>query len=108
MTDLGGLLSGPVGELGFGGVAGAIVGYTAKKLTKLLALLLGMLFIVIQGLAHLRFIAVDWGTVQHTAEHVWRDPQGVTLAERTWEVLIANVPFGGGFIAGFALGFKIG
>ena len=58
--DLGALLSGPVGELGFGGVAGAIVGYTAKKVTKLVALALGLVFIAIQGLVYLNFVTVDW------------------------------------------------
>lgn len=108
MNDLGTLLSGPAGELGFGGVAGAIVGYTAKKVAKLAALALGLLFIVIQGLVYMHFVSVDWLTVQHTAENIWRDAHGVSLADRSWEVLTANLPFGGGFIAGFALGFKIG
>jgi uncharacterized membrane protein (Fun14 family) len=108
MNELGALLSGPAGELGFGGVAGAIVGYTAKKITKLIALVLGLIFIAIQGLVYLHFVSVDWHTVQQTAEHVWRDTHGVTLADRSWDVLTANLPFGGGFIAGFALGFKIG
>jgi uncharacterized membrane protein (Fun14 family) len=107
-VDLGTLLSGPAGQLGFGGVAGAIVGYTSKKLTKLAALLLGVIFLVIQTLVYLKFVSVDWEAVQHTAEHVWRDPHGVTLAERAWEILSANLPFGGGFVAGFALGFKVG
>lgn len=108
MDDLGTLLSGPAGELGFGGVAGAIVGFTAKKLTKLVALALGLIFIVIQTLVYLKLVSVDWNAVQHTAEHVWKDTHGVTLADRVWEILIANLPFGGGFLAGFALGFKLG
>jgi uncharacterized membrane protein (Fun14 family) len=108
MDDLGSLLSGPAGALGFGGVAGAIVGYTAKKLTKLMALALGLLFITIQTLAYLKFVSVDWNAVQSTAEHVWKDAHGITLADRAWEVISANLPFGGGFIAGFALGFKLG
>lgn len=106
--DLATLLSGPAGELGFGGVAGAIVGYTSKKLTKLAALVVGVIFIVIQALVYLKFVSVDWDAVQHTAEHVWKDAQGVTLADRAWEILSANLPFGGGFVAGFALGFKFG
>ncbi len=108
MDDLGTLLSGSAAELGFGGVAGAIVGFTAKKVTKLVALVLGLIFIVIQTLVYLKLVAVDWNAVQHTAEHVWKDTQGVTLADRAWEILIANLPFGGGFVAGFALGFKLG
>jgi uncharacterized membrane protein (Fun14 family) len=108
MDDLGTLLSGPAGALGFGGVAGAIVGYTAKKLTKLMALALGLLFITIQVLVYLEFVSVNWNTVQDTAGSVWKDAQGVTLADRAWDVISANLPFGGGFIAGFALGFKVG
>jgi uncharacterized membrane protein (Fun14 family) len=106
--DLGTVLSGPAGELGFGGVAGTIVGYTAKKITKLAALVLGLIFIVVQTLVYLKYVSVDWNAVQQSAEHVWKDAQGVTLADRAWEILSANLPFGGGFVAGFALGFKLG
>ena len=108
MPDVGQLLNGPLAGLGFGGIAGAIVGYTAKKLTKLAALALGAVFIVIQVLVYLGLIEVHWEAVQNTAQGVWRDAQGITLADRAWAVLIANLPFGGGFVAGFALGFKIG
>ena len=106
--ELGTLLSGPAGQLGFGGVAGMMVGYASKKVTKLVALALGLLFITVQGLVYLKFVSVDWNAVQQTAAHVWRDAQGVTLADRVWDVLSANLPFGGGFVAGFAMGFKFG
>ncbi len=106
--ELGTLLSGPAGQLGFGGVAGLMVGYASKKVTKLVALALGLLFITVQGLVYMKFVSVDWSAVQQTAAHVWRDAQGTTLADRAWDVLSANLPFGGGFAAGFAIGFKIG
>ena len=94
--------------LGFGGVAGALVGFAAKKLTKLAALLLGALFIVVQLLVYLGWITVDWNAVQHATTEVWKDPHGVTLADRFWSMITANLPFAGGFAAGFALGFKLG
>jgi uncharacterized membrane protein (Fun14 family) len=106
--DVGSALSGIGAELGFGGVAGAVVGYTAKKVTKMAAIVLGLLFIAIQSLVYMKFISVDWNAVQHTAGQVWSDPHGVTLADRAWEMLSANLPFGGAFAAGFALGFKLG
>ena len=106
--ELGTLLSGPAGQLGFGGVAGMMVGYASKKVTKLVALALGLLFITVQGLVYMKFVSVDWNAVQQTAAHVWRDTQGITLADRAWDVLSANLPFGGGFAAGFAIGFKVG
>jgi len=95
-------------DLGFGGVAGAVVGYTAKKVTKLVALALGLVFIVIQALVYLELIAVNWTAVQSGAEHVWSDAHGITLADRAWSILSANLPFGAAFAAGFAVGFKIG
>jgi uncharacterized membrane protein (Fun14 family) len=110
-TGVGGLtelLGGPLATLGFGGAAGAVVGYTAKKLTKLAAILLGSLFILLQLLVYFGFVDVRWDAVQGTAQQVWTDADGVTLADKVWEVLAANLPFGGGFAAGFALGFKVG
>jgi uncharacterized membrane protein (Fun14 family) len=102
-------LLGPIApSLGFGGAAGLAVGYTAKKLTKLLALLLGCTFILVQLAVYEGFVTVNWGTVQGTAEHMWTNPQGLTLADSLWNILTANLPFGSGFVAGFAIGLKLG
>lgn len=101
-------MMGPLAGLGFGGLAGAAVGYTAKKLTKMLALLLGVVFIVIQALAYNGFVQVDWVGLQTTAEHAVYGEEGRSLAEQAWQMLTANLPWGGGFVAGFALGFKLG
>lgn len=108
MDDVGVVFQGPWVGLGFGGVAGLVVGYTAKKVTKLAAILLGVVFIVLQLLVYQGYVTVNWPAVQQTAETVWKDPQGVTLAERAWQIISGNLPFGGGFAAGFALGFKLG
>jgi uncharacterized membrane protein (Fun14 family) len=108
MHDLNELWAGPAAALGFGGMAGAVVGYTAKKFTRLAAILLGALVVLVQVLAHLGFVTVHWNTVQVVAEEVWKNEQGATLAERAWEILVANLPFGGGFVGGFAIGFKLG
>jgi uncharacterized membrane protein (Fun14 family) len=106
--DLGNLLGAPLASLGFGGAAGLVVGYAAKKVTKVVAVLLGLLFILLQVLVYNDLITVNWNAVQHTAQQVWTDPNGVTLADRAWGILTANLPFGGGFVTGFALGFKLG
>lgn len=108
MNDLTEVLTGPGASMGFGGLAGVVVGYTAKKFTKMAALLLGVLFVLVQLLAHLQVITVHWTTVQTVAEGAWTNDQGVSLADRAWAILSANLPFGGGFLGGFALGFKLG
>ena len=102
------LLAGSAGSITFGSVAGLVVGYTAKKATKLAALILGAIFILLQLLVYFDVVEVRWEVVQTTAETVWQDAEGVTLADRAWEVVSANLPFGGGFAAGFAVGFKLG
>jgi len=101
-------LMGPLSGLGFGGLVGATVGYASKKVTKLAALLLGLCFIVVQVMVFMGWIDVDWSAVQSTAESAWTNAQGHTLGERAWQILTANLPFGGGFVAGFLIGFKIG
>ena len=106
--DLTGLLHEYGGSLGFGGAAGLAVGYTAKKMTKLVALALGVAFILVQALSYSGLITVNWGAVQDTAQGVWSDGQGGTMADRAWAILTANLPFGGAFVAGFALGFRLG
>jgi len=94
-------------SLGFGGAAGFAVGYTAKKVTKLLALLLGCAFILLQLAAYEGFVTVNWDAVQNSAAHAWTAPDGATLLDRFWEIVTANLPFGGGFVAGFAIGLKV-
>jgi len=101
-------LWGPLAGLGFGGVAGAIVGYVAKKLTKMLALLLGLTFILVQLAVYQGWVQVDWLAVQATAEHAVQSDEGRALATDGWNILTANLPWGGGFVAGFAIGFKFG
>jgi len=91
--------------LGFGGVAGVVVGYAAKKLSKLLALFLGVTFILLQMLSYFGLITVNWGAMEAIARPVLESP---SLHEQAWEVLTGNLPFAGGFGVGFAIGFKLG
>lgn len=94
--------------LGIGGATGLAVGYTAKKLSKLAALLLGVLFILLQLLASFDVVSIDWGLLRTAAEQSWKNTEGLTLADRAWRIMVANLPFAGGFAGGFAAGFKPG
>lgn len=107
MEERGSILLGPVGGLSFGGVVGLAVGYTTKKIGKIVLLGIGLIVILLQVLAYSELIQIDWGAVQNAATDAWETPDG-TLADRGWEVVTNNLPFGGGFVAGFALGFKMG
>ncbi len=101
-------LMGPLSGLGFGGLTGAAVGYTAKKFTKVAALIIGVSFILVQLMVHQGWIDVDWGAVQTATEGAVNSQQGRSLLQKGWDILTANLPWGGGFVAGFVLGFKMG
>ena len=90
--------------LGGGGIAGWAVGYTLKKVAKVLALVLGITFISLQYLAYKNVITVDWSKVQNAVDqqHLEQSAQGFM------SVLTYNLPFAGTFLVGFWLGFRKG
>lgn len=91
-------------ELGTGGVLGVLVGFTAKKLVKVAAVIAGVLVGLLATLEVEGFVTVHWGAL--------RDLLAATaVGERIPAVLLelsAGVPIGGSFVAGVALGFKKG
>lgn len=95
-------------SVGFGGAAGLVVGFATKKITKFVAIGLGVLFILIQVLAYYRFISVNWGEVEAQATGFLIDSHGNSAAEQFWNMVTSNLPFGAAFAAGFAIGFKQG
>lgn len=93
-----------LGTLGFGGIAGWSVGFTLKKVAKLAAIVLGIVIIGVQALSYNHFITIDWDKIQMAM------PPGTltTWWDKLWAVLSYNLPFAGGFLAGFLLGFRKG
>ena len=90
--------------LGGGGIAGWAVGYTLKKVAKVVAIFLGITFISLQYLAYKHVITVDWTKVQNAVDkqHLEQSAQGFM------SMLTYNLPFAGSFLVGFWLGFRKG
>ena len=93
-----------VATLGGGGIAGWAVGYTLKKVAKVVALFLGVTFITLQYLAYKHVITVDWTKVQNAVDkqHLEKSAEGLM------SMLTYNLPFAGSFLVGFWLGFRKG
>jgi uncharacterized membrane protein (Fun14 family) len=94
------------GALGLGGVAGFVTGYALKKMAKVVAIFLGLAFVLIQLLVFKGVLHWDAAAVAD---------QGPAAAEAArsagallWKILLYNIPFGVGFAPGFWLGFKKG
>jgi len=92
-------------QLGFGGIAGFIVGYAFKKLTKLLAIIAALFFIALIYLAYVGVISINFDAlVKHIGELL-----GTAGQATNWIApIIGILPFAGSFIVGLFIGFKIG
>lgn len=104
-------------ELGFGTVAGICAGVFTKKGIKAAAWLLGGVFVLLQYLSSQSLVRVDWGRAASRFESRFHtvDGSGVSRAPTVggvWTKLVdfltADFQHRASFIAGFALGLRIG
>lgn len=97
-----------VQQLGFGAVAGFIAGYALKKVGKVVAIVLGLLFVCIQLLAWWGFVSVNWNEIQERVDPML---SGESL-QSGWRGLLAlltyNIPFAAAFVPAFIWGVKRG
>jgi len=94
-----------VTQLGIGAVGGFIVGYALKKVTKIVAVIIGLFLVALIYLVNKGIITIDYGKFEDAILNALGGA-GTTLG---WlATLIAHLPFAGAFGLGFFLGFKIG
>jgi uncharacterized membrane protein (Fun14 family) len=92
-------------QLGAGGIGGFIVGYAIKKLSKLIAIIIGLFVVALiylgtQGIISINYTAL-WNALSGSL--------GKVGSAFSWLVgVVSLLPFAGSFIVGFLLGFKIG
>lgn len=87
-------------SLGGTTLLGAIAGYAAKKVAKLVAILIGLELSLFAALEHKGVITVDWDMLAN-----WTQPTPEMQAT-LMDILASAGLLGGGFAAGFAIGFK--
>jgi len=97
-----------IGQISFGGIAGFATGYTINKVGKFVAVAFGIIFIVVQVLASMGYLSVDWTRIQRDVEPLFQQEQLKTAWDRLVAVLTTNLPFGGAFVAGLILGLRRG
>ncbi|MGB9778056.1 MAG: FUN14 domain-containing protein [Candidatus Bathyarchaeales archaeon] len=92
-------------QLGLGGIGGFIVGFAVKKLSKLIAILIGLFIIALIYLGTQGIISINYGALWEKLEGV----MGFLGQAFSWLIgLISIIPFMGSFVVGFLLGFKLG
>mmetsp|Transcript_29178 Transcript_29178/g.64504 ORF Transcript_29178/g.64504 Transcript_29178/m.64504 type:complete len:243 (+) Transcript_29178:54-782(+) len=109
-------LAGPMlTSLGFSGMCGLIAGAALKKVGQALAFVVGLVFLLVQGLAHTGAITVNWTHIHERVTDALDKNKDGKLDQEDFKsymkdglgVLAAGVPSVGGFLAGFVLGIKM-
>lgn len=108
-------------ELGFGTVTGICAGVFIKKGAKAIAFVVGGVFVLLQYFASLRIIRVDWAraetqfadrfyskSVDASGKEAQHPPTAYALIRWLIDFLTADFPPRATFIAGLALGLRIG
>jgi uncharacterized membrane protein (Fun14 family) len=95
-------------QLGFGGIAGFIVGYALKKIGKVVAIFLGILFVILQILAYYGFVSINWIEVQRSVDPLLETNRLQGLWQGLINILTYNFVAAAAFIPGLILGLRRG
>jgi uncharacterized membrane protein (Fun14 family) len=92
--------------IGFGLVTGWAVGFVTKKVAKIAAFFLGVLFIAVQVLVVNKLLVVNWHGFTDVFIQVTKP--FTSNPSHWWSLLLVSFPYAGAFAVGFAFGFKKG
>lgn len=96
-------------EIGGGGVLGAITGWAAKKVAKIIAFIIGVEVALFKFLETKGVLTVDWGALQGAAGNATNATANQAGAASGWfHSILSVLPVGAGFTAGALLGWKKG
>lgn len=90
----------------FGLITGFCIGYAFKKISKLIALVIGIFLIGFQLLAYNSFITIDWLALEQFSE-TFVHSNNLNF-DTIKEVFLTNLPFASTALAGFLVGLKKG
>ncbi|WP_435064722.1 FUN14 domain-containing protein [Halobaculum sp. EA56] len=94
-------------ELGTGAVIGGIIGFAAKKVAKLIAVIVGLELALFKFLESRDILTVNWDKLGAT--FMSASDAATAEAPPTWvETILSTLSVSAGFTGGFFLGFKRG
>ncbi|POM75539.1 Hypothetical protein PHPALM_7347 [Phytophthora palmivora] len=110
------LASGKGGQISWGFCMGACAGFALKKVSKLGAVAIGTLFVLLQCASYSGYVDVDYKKLERDVKNYLDiNKDGVfdtkdldSMYKSIMKVLEFSLPAGSGFAAGFVLGFRSG
>jgi uncharacterized membrane protein (Fun14 family) len=96
--------------IGIGLVAGLVVGFLSKKVSKLIIFFAILIVVLLQVAAYKGYISIDWLSWKDTAVDVVKNTVKNTEipTDSIKNILMKNIPFSIAAIIGFIFGFKKG
>eukprot|EP01133_Synstelium_polycarpum_P013708 gene13708-16160_t len=92
------------GVTSLGGFLGYAAGVATKRLSKLIIVVVGVIFLVTQSLSYYGYLTVDWRKVSKDASPSFDKEKRKEYAQRFYRLLTQNLPFKVGFGSGYYLG----
>ncbi len=91
-------------QMGGSALIGGVIGFTAKKVAKIIAVIIGLELVLFKFLESRGILQVNWERLGGTFEALASDAGNQT--QTLIETFISTAGIGAGFAAGFAVGFK--
>lgn len=96
-------------EIGGGGVLGAVTGWAAKKVAKIIAFIIGLEVALFKFLETKGVLTVDWDALRGAAGNATSSgAEQAGAASGYLHSILSVLPVGAGFTAGAYLGWKKG
>lgn len=91
-------------QIGGSALMGAVIGFAAKKIAKILAIIVGAELVLFKFLESQGIIQVNWGKLGGFFEQFANEAPG--QAQSLIDTFVSTAGIGAGFAGGFLLGFK--
>jgi uncharacterized membrane protein (Fun14 family) len=91
-------------QMGGSAIIGAVIGYAAKKVAKIIAIIVGLELVLFKFLETQGFLVINWGKLGGAFEGLANDAPD--QAQSLVNTFVSTAGIGAGFAAGFFLGFK--
>lgn len=95
-------------QLGVGLVAGFAVGYALKKVGKVVAIVVGLLFVAVQLLSYYGLLTVHWDRLQEQVDPLLETDSLQSAWQGLLGILTHNLVFAGAFVPGLIIGLRRG
>jgi len=93
-------------QMGGSAVIGAVIGFAAKKVAKILAIIVGIELVILKFLESRGVLTVNWGRLVDATEN--STAQAPAAAQSLVDTFISTAGIGVGFAGGFYLGMRRG